>query len=60
LLARLYDPTEGQIFIDGRDIKTIRIADLRDCIAALFQNFTIFPLSVRYSGSLNKQLAEVF
>ncbi|KAH7100212.1 P-loop containing nucleoside triphosphate hydrolase protein [Auriculariales sp. MPI-PUGE-AT-0066] len=52
LVARLYDPTEGDIFIDGRNIKSIRIADLRETIAALFQNFTIFPLSIRENVGL--------
>ena len=47
LIARLYDPTEGQIYIDEIDIKTIRLADLRRAISVLFQDYTIFPLSVR-------------
>lgn len=46
LISRLYDPTEGQIFIDGVDIKTIRLADLRRAITVLFQDYTLFPLSV--------------
>lgn len=46
LISRLYDPTEGQIFIDDIDIKKIRLADLRRAISVLFQDYTLFPLSV--------------
>ncbi|KZS90374.1 P-loop containing nucleoside triphosphate hydrolase protein [Sistotremastrum niveocremeum HHB9708] len=46
LLARLYDPTEGQIFLDGKDIQTLVLADLRRSIAVLFQDYTHFPLSI--------------
>ena len=47
LAARIYDPTEGSIFIDGQDIKSLRLADLRRAMAILFQDYTHFPLSVR-------------
>ena len=46
LLARIYDITEGTILIDGRDIKMFRLADLRRAMAILFQDFTLFPLTV--------------
>jgi len=47
LVARIYDPTEGSILIDGHDIKTLRLADLRRAMAILFQDYTHFPLSIR-------------
>jgi len=46
LVARLYEPTEGTILVDGQDIKTLRLADLRRAMAILFQDYTHFPLSV--------------
>ncbi|KAK7060894.1 hypothetical protein VNI00_000627 [Paramarasmius palmivorus] len=47
LIARLYDPEEGQIFIDGHDNKTLKLADLRRAVAVLFQDYTHFPLSIK-------------
>ena len=46
LIARLYDPLEGEIRINGQDIRTLRLADLRSATSVLFQNYTVFPLSV--------------
>lgn len=46
LILRLYDPTEGTILINGQDVKTLKLADLRETTAMLFQNYTHFPLSV--------------
>ncbi|KAF8268191.1 HlyB/MsbA family ABC transporter [Lactarius quietus] len=47
LAARIYDPTEGSILIDGHDIKTLKLVDLRRAMAILFQDYTHFPLSIR-------------
>ena len=38
LLLRLYDPDEGQILIDGRDIRTIPTEELRAKFGVVFQN----------------------
>ena len=46
LMLRLYDPTEGTIFVNDQDIKTLKLADLRESIAILFQDYTHFPLTV--------------
>ncbi|KAI0656859.1 P-loop containing nucleoside triphosphate hydrolase protein [Cubamyces menziesii] len=47
LVARLYDVEEGQILLDGHDIRTLRLHDLRQAISVLFQDYTHFPLSIR-------------
>ena len=47
LVSRLYDPVEGEILIDGYDIRSLKLADLRKAIAVLFQDYTHFSLSVR-------------
>lgn len=46
LLSRLYDPTEGSILLGGHDIRTLRLSDLRKAVSVLFQDYTVFPLSV--------------
>ena len=48
LLLRLYDPAEGTILVNGQDIKTFKLADLRESMAVLFQDYTHFPLTVSY------------
>ncbi|KAH9030697.1 hypothetical protein EDB85DRAFT_1891504 [Lactarius pseudohatsudake] len=47
LAARMFDPMEGSILIDGHDIKTLRLAVIRRAMAILFQDYTLFPLSIR-------------
>ncbi|KAG1907848.1 P-loop containing nucleoside triphosphate hydrolase protein [Suillus fuscotomentosus] len=47
LISRIYDPTEGTILIDDRDIKTLKLADLRAAMSILFQDYSQFPLSMR-------------
>lgn len=39
LLARLYDPTEGRILLDGVDLKDYALDDLRNNIGVIFQDF---------------------
>jgi ATP-binding cassette subfamily B protein len=45
LLARLYDPTEGRILLDGRDLRDYDLADLRGRIGVIFQDFVRFGFS---------------
>lgn len=47
LMARLYEPTEGRILIDGVDIREIDLVGLRDNIGIIFQDFVRFQLKVR-------------
>src|SRR5918993_1011254 len=42
LLARLYDPTEGRILLDGHDIREYDVLDLRRHIGVIFQDFVRF------------------
>ena len=46
LATRLYDPDEGEIFFNGHNIRTLKLDDLRRAISVLFQDYTLFPLSV--------------
>ena len=47
LLCRLYEPTSGKIYWNGRDIASLDFNAYRDKLAVLFQDFACFPLSVR-------------
>ncbi len=44
LLARLYEPTEGAILLDGRDIREYSLSSLRNNISIIFQDFVRFQL----------------
>src|SRR4249919_521724 len=45
LLARLYDPDEGRILLDGRDLRDYQLEDLRANIGVIFQDFVRYHLS---------------
>lgn len=46
LFSRLYDVTEGQILIDGRDIRELSLTALRQTVATAFEDPTLFSMSV--------------
>jgi ATP-binding cassette, subfamily B, bacterial len=46
LLPRLYDVSEGQIRIDGQDIRDLSLPALRQAVAAAFEDPTLFSMSV--------------
>jgi ATP-binding cassette subfamily B protein len=46
LLMRFYDPTEGQVLLDGVDIRDYRIADLRRQFAVVLQEPVLFAASI--------------
>jgi ATP-binding cassette subfamily B protein len=46
LVTRLYDPTEGTIFLDGSDIRELRLADLRAQFAVVLQQSVLFSSSI--------------
>jgi subfamily B ATP-binding cassette protein MsbA len=46
LLPRFYDPCAGAIFLDGRDVKSIKLADLRKHIALALQDSIMLPTSI--------------
>jgi ATP-binding cassette subfamily B protein len=45
LLARLYDPDEGRILLDGRDLRDYALEDLRANIGVIFQDFVRYHLT---------------
>jgi ATP-binding cassette subfamily B protein len=44
LLARLYDPTEGRILLDGVDLRDYDLLDVRRAIGVIFQDFVRYDL----------------
>ncbi|MDP4262285.1 MAG: ABC transporter ATP-binding protein [Bacteroidota bacterium] len=49
LLCRIYDPTEGTIYINGTDLRDIHLEDWQNAIGILFQDFPIYNLTIRES-----------
>jgi len=47
LITRLYDPTEGQVLLDGVDLKEYRLEDLYREIGVIFQDFMRYEMTVR-------------
>jgi ATP-binding cassette subfamily B protein len=45
LLARLYDPDEGRILLDGHDLREYDLASLRAHIGVIFQDFVRYHLA---------------
>jgi len=54
LLARLYDPTEGQILLDGTDLREYDVEDLRREIGVIFQDYMRYDLLVRENIGFGK------
>ena len=47
LLARLYDPQEGEVLIDGRDVREYEPDELRNEFGVLFQDYVSYQFSAR-------------
>lgn len=46
LLTRLYNPTSGDIMVDGQPASSFKLKDLRKATVVLSQDHTLFPLSI--------------
>ncbi len=59
LLLRLYDPTEGAIYLNGRDIREIDYDDYCRIFSAVFQDYNLFALTLRENLTLgNKEITD--
>ena len=47
LMLRLYDPDQGMILYNGKDIKTYNLKAYRDIFATTFQDFKLFGMTVK-------------
>lgn len=57
LLMRFYDINSGNIFIDGKDIRTYPLSELHTMFGVAFQNDTIFEDTVYENISLGRNLS---
>jgi ATP-binding cassette subfamily B protein len=60
LLGRLYDPTNGQILLDGRDLREYSVEDLGQEIGVIFQDFMRYEMTARENIAVGRieQLAD--
>lgn len=57
LMIRLYDPTEGVILYNGRNIKEYNLKAYREVFATAFQDFSLFATSVKENVLMGKHYA---
>jgi ATP-binding cassette subfamily B protein/subfamily B ATP-binding cassette protein MsbA len=46
LIARFFDPWEGRVTVDGRDVRAVQLASLRRQIGLVLQEPFLFPLTI--------------
>jgi ABC-type multidrug transport system fused ATPase/permease subunit len=54
LLCRVYDPTGGQILVNGHDLRDIHLEDWQKAIGILFQDFPVYNLTIRQSIGIGR------
>jgi subfamily B ATP-binding cassette protein MsbA len=55
LVPRFYDPTEGSVLIDGRDVRSFSLASLRDHIGMVAQDTFLFNDTVASNIAYGRQ-----
>ncbi len=61
LITRLYDPTEGEIYLDGHDIRDYDLKELYAMYGIIFQDFGKYAVSVRdniHFGDVHRELVD--
>ena len=54
LITRLYDPTEGEILLDGVDLREYELADLHSEIGVIFQDFMRYEMTARENIAIGR------
>ena len=61
LLTRLYDPTEGRILLDGKDLREYEVKDLYRIFGIIFQDFGKYADTAReniHFGDISREVVE--
>jgi ATP-binding cassette subfamily B protein len=65
LIPRLYDPTSGRVCVEGRDVRSLQLSDLRACVSVMPQEPFMFAGTIRENitfgqpGVTSERLARV-
>ena len=54
LLTRLYDPTEGCIYLNNRDIRTIDYQEYLKLFSVVFQDYMLFAMTIKENIGLDR------
>ena len=54
LLGRVYDPTEGSIYVNGTNLKELNLDDWQTSLGILFQDFPAYNLTIRESIGIGR------
>jgi len=55
LLMRLYDPTEGEILVNGRNIKEYSLEEYRQAFGTVFQDYQLFATTIANNVVMEQQ-----
>ena len=58
LLMRFYDPQEGRVFVDGKDVRTYGRDELHRKFGVVFQNDVIFADTIRENVTFGREVSE--
>lgn len=58
LLTRMYEPTEGQILLNGVDIRRINYRDYQTIFSAVYQDYSLMAFSLLNNIAVSDQVSE--
>lgn len=58
LLTRMYEPTEGQILLNGVDIKRINYRDYQTIFATVYQDYSLLAFSLLNNIAISDEVSE--
>lgn len=58
LLTRMYDPTEGEILLNGVDIKKIKYSDYQKIFSAVYQDYSLTAFTLLNNVALTDEVSD--